>query len=80
MKQKDIAMILVISFMSAVLSLVISNVLFSSQSKRTLEADVVTAITTEFNEPEKKYFNDQAVDPTQIIRIGDNANQQPFNQ
>lgn len=80
MKQKDIAMILVISFASAVLSLVISNLLFSSQSKRTLEAPTVTAITPEFNEPEKKYFNDQSINPSQIIRIGDNANQLPFNQ
>lgn len=80
MKQKDVAMILVVSFASAVLSLVVSNLLFGSQSKRNLEAPVVTAITPEFNEPEKKYFNDQSVDPTQIIRIGDNANNQPFNQ
>lgn len=79
MKQKDVALILVISFISVVLSLVVSNMVFGS-NKKTLTADVVTAITPEFNEPDKKYFNEQSVDPTQIIRIGDNANQQPFNQ
>jgi len=79
MKQKDIALILIIIFMSAIFSLVISNFVFGS-NKKTLTADVVTAITPEFNEPDKKYFNDQSIDPTQIIRIGDNANQQPFNQ
>lgn len=79
MKQKDVALILIISFISVVSSLVVSNMVFGS-NKKTLTADVVTAITPEFNEPDKKYFNEQSVDPTQIIRIGDNANQQPFNQ
>lgn len=80
MKQKDIALILVISFISAVMSLVVSNLLFSSKSNRSQTADVVTAITTDFTEPDKKYYNEESVNPTQIIRIGDNTNQQPFNQ
>lgn len=80
MKQKDIALIIVVSFMSAVLSLIVSNFVFGSKSHKNLESDVVTAITTDFVEPDKKYFNAQSVDPTQIIRIGDNTNQQPFNQ
>lgn len=79
MKQKDIALIIVISFMSAVLSIIVSNFVFGS-NKKTLTSDIVTAITPEFTEPDKKYFNDQSNNPTQIIRIGDNANQQPFNQ
>ena len=80
MKQKDIALIIVISFMSAVLSLLVSNFVFNSADKKKLEADVVTAITPEFNEPDKQYFNKDSVNPTQIIRIGGNSNQQPFNQ
>ena len=80
MKQKDIAMILIVSFISAVMSLVISNAVFGSKSSRSLDSDVVTAITTEFNQPDQKYFNENSVNPTQIIRIGDNTNQQPFNQ
>lgn len=79
MKQKDIALIIVISVFSAIFSMVISNIVFGS-NKKTLTADIVTAITPEFTEPDKKYFNDQSNNPTQIIRIGDNANQQPFNQ
>lgn len=79
MKQKDIALILVISFISLALGLVASNFLFGKNSKN-LKADVVTAITPDFNEPDKKYFNNTSVDPTQIIRIGENTNQKPFNQ
>jgi hypothetical protein len=79
MKQKDIALIIVISFVSGVLSIVVSNFVFGSNEK-TLTTDIVTAISPDFNEPDKKYFNDQSNNPTQIIRIGENANQQPFNQ
>lgn len=79
MKQKDIALILVISFMSAVLSLVVSNFLFKSNQKN-LDSHVVTAITKDFPEPDKKYFNENSINPTQTIQIGSNTNQQPFNQ
>lgn len=80
MKQKDVALILVISFISAMLSFFVSNFLFSSNGNRQMKSDVVTAITTDFTEPSKKYFNDNSINPTQIIRIGDNTNQQPLNQ
>lgn len=79
MKQKDISMIIIIGFVALIFGLVVSSMVFSSSSKRNLKADVVTAITTDFKEPDKKYFNENSVDPTQIIRIGENANQTPFN-
>jgi len=80
MKQKDIALVLVIGFMGLVVGLVVSNLLFNTKANRQLKSDVVTAITPEFNTPDKKYFNGSSIDPTQIIRIGDNSNQTPFNQ
>jgi hypothetical protein len=80
MKQNDIALVLVISFVSVVLAITVSNFTFNKASNKQLKSDVVTAITPEFNEPSDKYFNDSSIDPTQIIRIGDNANQTPFNQ
>lgn len=79
MKQKDVALILVISFMSAVMSLIVSNFLFKANEKN-LDSHIVTAITTDFAEPNKKYFNENSINPTQTIQIGDNTNQQPFNQ
>lgn len=81
MKQKDIVLIIVVIFISGAISLVLSNYLFSSPRSRQEKVEVVEPITSEFDTPEKddKYFNTQAIDPTQIIRIGDNNNQQPFN-
>lgn len=80
MKQNDIALVVVISFISIGVSILASNLVFNTSKDKKLEAEVVTVITPEFNQPDKKYFNTDSIDPTQIIRIGENANQQPFNQ
>lgn len=80
MKQKDIPLLLVIGFLSLIVSLVLSNVLFNASKNKQLESAVVTPITTEFIETDNNYFNDGSVNPTQTIRINENANNQPFNQ
>lgn len=77
MKQKDIAMILVIGFVSAVLSLLASNFLFGAKS-RNLTAEKVDPISADFATPDQKHFNSDAVDPTRTIRIGTDTNPTPF--
>jgi hypothetical protein len=78
-KQKDIALIAVIGFFSLVLSLVLSNLLFNTAKDKKLDSAVVAPITTEFVEPDKKYFNEKAINPTQTIKINENNNDKPFN-
>lgn len=80
MKQKDYVLIIVVGFFALILGIVISNLLFGNANSKKLKADKVTAITSEFKTPDPKYFNKESIDPTQIIRIGENANNQPFNQ
>lgn len=79
MKQKDIALILVIVFISAVLSLVVSRFMFSSPKSREQTAEKVDVITAEFTQPSRRYFNVESVNPTQQIQIGNNNNPNPFN-
>lgn len=79
MKQKDIALIIVVVFLSGVIALLFSKLVIASPSKRKDKVEVVDAITSEFNAPDNKYFNVQAVDPTQLIQIGDSLNPKPFN-
>lgn len=79
MKQKDIALILVIVFISAVLSLVVSRFMFSSPQSREQTAEKVDVITAEFTQPSRRYFNVESVNPTQQIQIGNNNNPNPFN-
>lgn len=77
MKQKDIALIIVIVAVSALLSFFISNS-FISPPDHDLEAAVVEPISSDFVEPEKQYFNDNSINPTQIIRIEGTENPNPF--
>ncbi len=79
MKQKDIALIVVIVFISAIASFFLSNAIFGSASGSQAEAEVVQPIASTFPVPDKAYFNDKAFDPTQTITIGQNANTDPFN-
>lgn len=79
MKQKDVAMIIVIAFISAVVSFVVSNKLFVTPSNRAQQVEVVDPIQANFQNPDKKYFNASSIDPTQTSTIGNGSNDNPFN-
>lgn len=78
MKQKDIALILVLVFISGVVSFVISGWIFARPADREQKAEVVDVVRSEFIPPNTKYFNNRAVNPTQLIKIGDSNNPNPF--
>lgn len=78
MKQKEITILLVVGFFSAIVALVISNMLISSPKNRQDKVEKVEKITAEFKLPDQKYFNTNSINPTQLIQIGDNPNPQPF--
>jgi len=79
MKQKDIAMIIVIAAVSAIISLVVSRLLFTTPHNQQQRVEVVPAITASFPNPDSRYFNSNSIDPTQLIQIGNNNNTNPFN-
>jgi hypothetical protein len=79
MKQKDIALIIVIAVVSAVASFFISGKLFVTPTNRQQQVPLVDVIKPEFQKPSDKYFNDTSIDPTQLVQIGDNNNPNPFN-
>lgn len=79
MKQKDIALIAIIVFISAALSFFVSKSLFSNNKPENKQAEVISVITADFPAPDSKYFNAQSVDPTKSITIQQNANTDPFN-
>jgi len=79
MKQKDIAAILVVVFVSAVISLFVSKAIFASPKNRQQQVEVVQSITADFPKPDDRYFNNQAFDPTKQITIGQNSNPDPFS-
>ena len=79
MKQKDIITIMVVSFISAVMSIVISNMLITTPKNRKSTVEIVESISSEFNKPNEKYFNSKdSINPTKLIEIGDSSNQNPI--
>jgi hypothetical protein len=78
MKQKDIALIIVVMFFSGIVSLLVSNLFFASDSERSLTAEVVEPIDSSFQHPDAAFFNERSINPTQLIKIGDSSNKQPF--
>jgi hypothetical protein len=79
MKQKDITLVLVMAFISAILSFLVSGRIFGSPQNREQKAEVVEEITSDFSDPPTKYFNANSINPTQLIIIGGSPNPNPFN-
>lgn len=80
MKQKDVATILVMVFISAVIAFVVSGQIFGSPKNREQKAEVVEAINAQFPPLPAKYFNGSSINPTQlIISSGGAPNPSPFN-
>lgn len=78
MKQKDIALIAIVAVVAAIFSLLLTQTLFVSKKNRELSTEVVDPISSQFSEPDKQVFNEQAINPTQLIQIGENSNSSPF--
>jgi hypothetical protein len=77
MKQQDIAVLIIIVFIAGIASFFVSSKVVTPNSKK-LSAEVVTPITTDFQLPEKRHFNEQSINPTVRIEIAPNTNPQPF--
>jgi hypothetical protein len=80
MKQKDIATVIVIAAISAVVSFVVSGKIFVTPANRQQKVEVVDAIDSNFQAPSSKYFNNDSIDPAQLVQIASNNNQNPFSK
>jgi hypothetical protein len=79
MKQKDIALIVVVVAISGLISFFVAQYFFLKPQSKQLKAEFVQPITTDFSRPDSRYFNDKSVNPTQQIQIGDGTNAAPYN-
>lgn len=79
MKQKDIALIIVVTVISGIISFFVSNTLFASPEDRQQKVEVVEQISASFPTPSNKYFNSESINPTELIQIGTSTNPNPFN-
>lgn len=80
MKNKDLAMIIMVIFISGLLSFFVSHLIFAKPQDKIQKAEIVEKIDTNFNQPNNKYFNSNSINPTYQIQINNNNNNQPFSE
>lgn len=79
MKQKDIALIVMITVIGAVISYFVSGMLFGGAATRQQEVEVVQPISADFTKPDSNYFNEKSINITKPITIGQQGNSDPFS-
>ncbi|MGB4967384.1 MAG: hypothetical protein WBO35_04245 [Candidatus Saccharimonadales bacterium] len=79
MRQKDVALYLVIAFISAITAFFVSSKLIVTPEKRQQEVVMVEPISETFEKPTDTYFNGESINPTQMSLVGQPTNQTPFN-
>ena len=79
MKRKDIMMIGLVIVVAAVFSFFISGLFISTPDDRSQTVEIADPITSELLRPPAEYFNQDAINPTQTIQIGDESNEKPFD-
>ena len=86
MKDNDSkAKLIVVAVVAGVISLIITSKLFSSPKSHNLQAPVVEPISSTMpdvhNDPAYNTFlNQNSLDATQPVQVGNSQNNQPFNQ
>jgi hypothetical protein len=83
MKRKDFMIIGATAVIAVIFSIILSGALLGSPKKNQIKVPKVDVINALFPSPQtddtfKPFFNDKALDPTQLIQIGDQTNASPF--
>ncbi len=78
MKQKDLITVIASVVVAGIFSFVICSQFITSSASKNQKVEVVQPISAEFNLPDKKIFNTEAINPTKLIEIAPNTNNLPF--
>ena len=77
-KQNDIALIILIISFTLVVSWFAAGSVINSPDNRSQTVEVVRPISSDFALPPTSVFNDDAINPTELIQIGEGDNEKPF--
>lgn len=77
MKQQDVAILIIIVFITGVFSFIVGNK-FVTPSDKKEKVEVVTPISKDFNAGNVNNINENSINPTVKIEIAPNNNTQPF--
>ena len=73
MKKTDIAMLVLIAGVSVVISSFVLNNILGDPGEKTRSVEVTDEIQAGFTEPDKEIFNENAINPTVPIVIGEDG-------
>jgi|JI10StandDraft_1071094.scaffolds.fasta_scaffold1641669_2 hypothetical protein len=80
LKAKDFTTLILLIGVSAVVSFLLSRVLFSNTKTLTSKVEVVNPVSSEFNYENKSYFSEDKLNPTKDITVSGNNNTDPLGQ
>lgn len=78
MKKNEIALLVLIVAISIGIAYAVGQSIFGKATTKPVEVETVTTISSEIEQPSETIFNENAINPTVPVRIGDPSNQQPF--
>ena len=78
MKQNDIALLVLIICLSVAASVFVGGKVIKPSKDRSTKVEVVERISSVFPPPDPTVFNDQALNPTREIKIGNDSNNKPI--
>lgn len=78
MKKSDYAILILIIGISLLVAYLLASSIFGDSSSQPVEIKTAQRITTQVEEPNPEIFNDQAINPSVEIKIGDSADKSPF--
>lgn len=80
MRKKDLPVLILVIGISAILSYVLVGLFISTPKDRKQSVETTEVITASFTIPESTNFNTNSINPTKLIEIAPNSNDQPFAQ
>ncbi len=78
MNKKDRNTLVVVILVSAFVAFFAAKILIGSPQKKPQKVEVVEPISIDFQRPDSTVYNQDAVNPTQLIKISENENTDPF--
>lgn len=79
MKKTDLALLILIVGIVGLITYYLLNMFLGDKELKAIKVDKATKIETSLVPPSDKVFVNDAYNPTIKVKIGDQANQQPFN-
>ncbi|HET8689824.1 MAG TPA: hypothetical protein VFL81_00055 [Candidatus Saccharimonadales bacterium] len=80
MKKSDVAILILIIGVSLLVAFLVGKAVFGSATTQPVEVETADTISAEVTPPDPAVFNDQAINPSVRISIGNSSNQQPFGR